>query len=103
MGTTARAWVLACATMLAASAAAQDFPAAPPSVAAAEAAGLRRIDAAELKRSYAGRRIAQSSRGLILRTELKADGSVEYQDSAGGADTGSWSVSERGGGSICRA
>src|SRR5215813_3286011 len=95
--------LLACATLYMGAVAGQGFPPAPPDVSAAEAAGLRRIDAAELKQNYPGKRIAQSNRGLTVMTNLKADGTIEYSDSAGGTDTGTWSVSERNGGSICRA
>ena len=98
-----RAITLACAAMLMRAAVAQDFPPAPPNIPAAEAAGLRRIDAAELKSNYPGKRIAQSYRGPVVRTELKADGTLEYADNAGGVDTGSWSFTERNGGMICRA
>jgi len=101
--TTWTPWILAGAALLAEGAAAQQFPPAPADIAAAEAAGLRRIDAAELQRSYPGKRIAQSNRGLIVQTELRADGSVQYTDDAGGADTGTWTISERNGGAICRA
>jgi hypothetical protein len=95
--------VLACAVTLAGVAAAQEFPAAPADVAAAEAAGLRRVGAAELKTSYPGKRIAQSYRGPVVRTELKPDGTLDYADNAGGVDNGTWSFTERNGGMICRA
>jgi len=98
-----RATLLACAALLASTAAAQDFPPAPPDIPAAEAAGLRRIGVAELKSNYPGKRIALSYRGPVVRTELKADGTLDYADNAGGLDTGSWSLTERNGGMICRA
>jgi hypothetical protein len=82
---------------------AQEFPAAPPDIPAAEAAGLRRIGAAELKRDYPPKRIARNLRGQTVHTELKADGTLEYADDTGLTDTGSWSLSERNGGMICRA
>jgi hypothetical protein len=83
--------------------AAQDFPPAPPDVAAAEAAGLKRVDAATLKRDYPGKRVARSVRGQLVHTELKADGTLTYVDDAGNVDSGTWSVTERNGGMICRA
>jgi hypothetical protein len=95
--------MLAGAALMAEGAAAQQFPPAPADIAAAEAAGLQRIDVAELQRSYPGKRIAQSARGVIVQTEARADGSVEYSDDAGGADTGTWSASKRYGGAICSA
>jgi hypothetical protein len=103
MQTLSRIVLLACAALLTNAVAAQEFPSAPPDIPAAEAAGLRRIDAAELKSNYPGKRIAQSYRGPIVHTELKADGTLQYADNAGGMDTGNWSVSERNGGMICRA
>lgn len=103
MPTTIRAIMPVCAAMLVNAAAAQEFPPAPPDIPAAEAAGLHRIDANELKSSYPGKRIAQSYRGPVVRTQLKADGTLEYADNAGGVDTGSWSFTERNGGMICRA
>jgi hypothetical protein len=95
--------MLAGAALLVGGAAAQQFPPAPADIAAAEAAGLRRIDAAELQSSYSGKRIAQSDRGVIVQVELRAEGSVQYTDDAGGADTGTWTVSKRYGGAICSA
>jgi hypothetical protein len=80
-----------------------EFPTAPPDIPAAEAAGLRRVEAAELKRDYPAKRIARNVRGQTVHTELKADGTLQYADDAGLSDTGSWSVSERNGGMICRA
>ena len=82
---------------------AQEFPIAPPDIASAEAAGLRRIDAAELRGNYPGKRIARSVGGHVVRTDLKADGSLQYVNDGGGTDTGTWSLSERNGGMICRA
>ena len=82
---------------------AQDFPPAPPDIRAAEAAGLRRVGAAELKRDYPAKRIARNLRGQTVHTELNADGTLQYADDTGLTDTGSWSVSERNGGMICRA
>lgn len=82
---------------------ASEFPPAPPDIPAAEAAGLRRIDVAELKRDYPAKRIAYTVRGQTVHTELKADGTLQYADNTGVTDTGSWSLSERNGGMICRA
>ena len=82
---------------------AQQFPPAPPDIPAAEAAGLRRIDVAELKRDYPTKRIAYTVRGQTVHTELKVDGTLQYADDTGVTDTGSWSLSERNGGMICRA
>ncbi len=94
---------LAGAVLLTKVACAQEFPVAPPDIASAEAAGLRRIDAAELRRNYPGKRIARSVGGHVVRTDLKADGTLQYADDGGGADTGNWSLSERNSGMICRA
>ena len=97
------AW-LAGATALAAVAAlgAQDFPTAPPTAAAAEAAGLRRVDAAELSRHYAGKRVLRTSKGDLIHLDLRADGTLDYADEKGVTDTGSWSVAARNGGTLCR-
>ena len=103
MPNTLKMIVLACAATLAGFAAAQGFPAAPADIAGAETAGLRRVGAAELKKNYPGKRIAQSYRGLVVRTELKPDGTLDYADNAGGVDNGTWSFTERNGGMICRA
>lgn len=103
MHRTARAWLLAAAISFTSAALALEFPPAPPDIAAAEAAGLRRIDAAELKRDYPGKRIARSLRTQTVHTDLKADGTLQYADDAGVSDTGTWSLSERNGGMICRA
>jgi hypothetical protein len=65
---------------------------------ALETAGLRRVGAAELKKNYPGKRIAESYRGLVVRTELKPDGTLDYADNAGGVDSGTWSFTERNGG-----
>ncbi len=98
-----RAWLLG-ATALAAFAAlgAPDFPLAPPTAGAAEAAGLRRIEAAELNRQYAGKRVLHSAKGNLIRLELKPDGTLDYADDTGVTDTGSWSVTARDGGTVCR-
>jgi hypothetical protein len=94
---------LAAAALCARLALAQEFPAAPPDIAAAEAAGLKRVGPEELRRNYPGKRIARSVRGQTVHTELKPDGTLSYEDDAGGTDTGSWSVTEHNGGMICRA
>jgi hypothetical protein len=93
----------AAALSFACSAAAQTFPEAPPDIAAAEKAGLQRVDAATLRANYPGKRVARNLRGQIVHTELKPDGTLTYADDGGVTDTGSWSVSERNGGMMCRA
>jgi hypothetical protein len=102
--TKARAW-LAGATLLitVASAGAQDFPAAPSTAGDAEAAGLRRVDAAELTRHYAGKRMLRTARGDRARLDLRPDGTLDYADDKGVTDTGSWSVTARDGGTLCRS
>jgi hypothetical protein len=82
---------------------AQSFPDAPPDAAAAEKAGLQRIDGATLRSSYPGKRVARNLRGQIVHTELKPDGTLTYADDGGVTDTGTWSLSERNGGMLCRA
>src|SRR5690242_553048 len=85
------------------SAFAQGFPDAPPDIAAAEKAGLQRVDAAALRSNYPGKRVARNMRGQIVHTELKPDGSLTYADDGGVTDTGTWSASDRNGGMMCRA
>jgi len=101
--TKAGAW-LAGATVLAlvASVGAQDFPAAPPTAGAAEATGLRRVDAAELNRHYAGKRMLRTARGDQVQLDLRPDGTLDYTDDKGVTDTGNWSVTARNGGTLCR-
>jgi catechol 2,3-dioxygenase-like lactoylglutathione lyase family enzyme len=81
---------------------ADDFPAAPPSVSVAEAAGLHRIDAAELNQAYAGRRVLRAATGESIRLDLRPDGTLDYADDKGVTDTGSWSATARNGGTLCR-
>jgi catechol 2,3-dioxygenase-like lactoylglutathione lyase family enzyme len=81
---------------------AQDLPAAPPTTGAAESAGLRHIDAAELNRHYAGKRMLRTARGDQVRLDLRPDGTLDYTDDKGVTDTGSWSVTARDGGRLCR-
>lgn len=95
--------VAGAALLLTCSAFAQSFPDAPPDIAAAEKAGLKRVDTATLRSNYPGKRVARNLRGQIVHTELKPDGTLTYADDGGVTDSGSWSVSERNGGMMCRA
>jgi hypothetical protein len=66
-----KAWlagVIALAALAALGAA--DFPAAPPTAGAAEAAGLRRVDTAELNQQYAGKRVLRTAKGELIRLDL---------------------------------
>lgn len=81
---------------------AQDFPVAPPTVSAAEAAGLRRVEAVELSRDYAGKRVLLTGRGELIHLDLRPDGTLDYTDDKGATDTGSWSVTARNDGTLCR-
>ncbi len=81
---------------------AQDFPVAPPTKSAAEALGLRRVEAAELSRDYAGKRVMLTSRGELIHLDLRPDGTLDYADDKGVTDTGNWSVTARDEGTLCR-
>src|SRR5262245_5693026 len=82
--------------------AAPDFPAAPPTASAAEAAGLRRVDAAEMSKQYAGKRVLRTAKGELIHLELRPDGTLDYADAPKATGTGSWSVTARKGGTLCR-
>jgi len=98
-----RIWLAAPIALAAVSAlAALDFPAAPPTASAAEAAGLRRVDAAELSGQYAGRRLLRTAKGELIHLDLRPDGTLDYADERNVTDTGSWSVTTRKGGTLCR-
>ena len=79
-----------------------DFPVAPPSKSAAESAGLRRVDAAQLSRDYAGKRMFLTARGELIRLDLRTDGTLDYADDKGVTDTGNWSVTARDEATLCR-
>jgi hypothetical protein len=101
--TNARAWLAGAILFITvASVGAQDFPAPPPTTEAAEAVGLRRVDAAELTRHYAGKRMLRTARGDQVRLDLRSDGTLDYTDDKGVTDTGTWSVTARDGGTLCR-
>jgi hypothetical protein len=80
----------------------QDFPPPPSTADAAAASGLRRIEAEELRQRYGGTRILKGASGEILRLNLHADGTLDYADDKGVADTGSWAILPRNGGMVCR-
>lgn len=81
---------------------AQDFPRAPANVAAAEAAGLHRVDTQTLQRAYGGKRLVRTDKNDRIRLELRADGTLDYADDNGVTDSGSWGVLDRNGGTLCR-
>ena len=98
-----RTWFAAPLALAALSAlGASDFPAPPPTAGAAEAAGLRRVDAAELSQQYAGKRVLRTAKGELIHLELRPDGTLDYADERSVTDTGSWSVTARKGGTLCR-
>ena len=80
----------------------EDFPLPPPTADAASASGLRRIEAEELKQRYGGARVVKGISGEIVRLDLHEDGTLDYADDKGVADTGSWAVLARSGGVVCR-
>ena len=81
----------------------EDMPPAPPTASEAEAAGLQRVGASELGQHYGGIRLLATDKGQVVRLRLHADGSLEYRDDNGGADTGNWLVQPRKGGTLCRS
>jgi hypothetical protein len=81
---------------------AQDVPAAPPTAAQAEAAGLQRVGATELGQRYGGARLLITDKGEVIRLQLRPDGTLDYWDEKRGTDTGSWLVQMRNGGTVCR-
>jgi len=98
-----KAWLSGVVAFAALSAlSASDFPTAPPTAGAAEADGLRRVDAEELSRQYAGKRVLRTAKGELIHLELRPDGTLDYADERSVIDTGSWSVTARKGGMLCR-
>jgi len=98
-----KAWTSSVLALAALSAfGASDFPTAPPTAGAAETTGLRRVDAAELSQQYAGKRVLLTAKGELIHLELRADGTLDYADERSVTDTGSWSVTARKGGMLCR-
>jgi hypothetical protein len=98
------ALTLALAAALAAAAAPawpQDFPAAPASIAAAEAGGLRRVGVDDLKAAFAGQREERSARGESYVADYQADGRIELRAGSALVDRGTYSISGRQGGSLC--
>jgi hypothetical protein len=81
---------------------AQDVPEAPATRVQAEAAGLQRVNAAELARGYAGKRVLMTDKGQVIRLTLRPDGTLDYADEKGISDTGSWLVQPANGGTLCR-
>jgi hypothetical protein len=81
----------------------EDIPPAPPTASEAEAAGLERVGSPELGQHYGGTRLLVTDKGQIVRLRLHADGSLEYLDDSGAADTGNWLVQPRKGGTLCRS
>jgi hypothetical protein len=81
---------------------AEEVPTAPKTATEAAAAGLERVDATELGQRYGGARLLITDKGQVIRLELHPDGTLTYLDEAGGADTGSWMVQTRNGGTVCR-
>jgi len=47
-------------------------------------------------------RVFKTASGEVVRLELHADGTLDYADDKGVADTGSWAVLARNGGVVCR-
>ena len=81
----------------------EDMPAAPSTASEAEAAGLQRVGSPELRQHYGGTRLLITNKGQVVRLRLHADGSLEYLDDSGAADTGNWLVQPRKGGTLCRS
>jgi hypothetical protein len=81
----------------------EDMPAAPSTASEAEAAGLPRVGSSELGQHYGGTRLLITDKGQVVRLRLHADGSLEYLDDSGAADTGNWLVQPRKGGTLCRS
>src|SRR5262249_38318219 len=99
----ARSWLVGPIALVAFSAlGASDFPPAPPTAGAADAAGLRRLDATELSQQYAGKRALRTAKGELIHLELRADRTLDYADERGGTGTGGWSGTGRKGGVLCR-
>lgn len=81
---------------------AEETPRAPATATEAAAAGLKRIDASELGQRYGGARLLITDKGQVIRLDLHPDGTLNYLDDNGRADTGSWLVQTRNGGTVCR-
>jgi hypothetical protein len=76
-------------------------PEAPPDARAAQAAGLQRLGASDLKSAFAGPREERNLRGQSYVTEYAADGSVQLKSGNSLIDRGTFSVTGQGGGSLC--
>jgi hypothetical protein len=94
-------WLALTLALPATSASPQDFPAAPASLAAAEASGLRRVGAQDLKAAFLGQREERSARGESYVASYQADGRVELRAGSTLIDRGTFSISGRQGGSLC--
>jgi hypothetical protein len=94
-------YLLAAALAVPMAVCAGDFPAAPGSLANAEAAGFVRLDAEALASHFTGSREERSTRGEIWRADYRADGSIELRNDGGVIDRGSFTVSTQRGGSLC--
>lgn len=73
---------------------AAEFPTAPPRLKDAEAIGLHRMNATELKAFMPGKLESKGVRGGYVKT-FKADGSVDRTDLALGEGTGTWRFDEK--------
>lgn len=74
---------------------------APPNAAAAQAAGLRQLDAGELKLAFAGPREERNAGGRSYIAHYAPDGHVELKTGSALIDHGTFSVTAQRGGSLC--
>lgn len=74
---------------------------APPDAAAAQAAGLRRLAAGELKSTFAGPREERNVSGQSYIAHYAPDGHIELRSGSSLIDRGTFSVTGQNGGSLC--
>ena len=55
-----------------------------------------------MSKQYAGKRVLRTAKGELIHLELRPDGTLDYADERNATDTGSWSVTARKGGTLCR-
>jgi hypothetical protein len=97
---TSRATLKAALWFIAVSAWAQSLE-APPDALAAQAAGLQRLGAGELKSAFAGPREERNVRGQSYVADYAADGQVELKSGSSLIDRGTFSVTGQDGGLLC--
>lgn len=79
----------------------EDFPSAPETLKAAEAAGLPRLGVEALRQAFVGRRTERTPRGEFVQADYGPDGRIEQRIGGSVFDTGTFSITGMAGGSVC--